>query len=460
MKKTLAIIISMIFQFSISAQNETLENYIEYGLQNNLALKQKIFDLQKSNSVLDEARGMFFPSIGINARYSRAGGGRDISFPIGDIVNPIYGSLNYLLQQNVYPTDIRNEVIPFLREREHETKISLVQPIFQPSIYYNYKIQDKMLEISKLEKNNYARSLVAEIKNAYFNFLKTKYVQQIYKNTIELLNENLRVNQSLFKNDKVTIDVVYRAKAEISDIEQKLFEASKNNELSSSYLNFILNRPLNSEIIVDTTSFSQQINFDFEQTYQNALNNREELKQLDLVSEVFGDKESIQISKYLPGISFAADYGFQGEKYHFDKDHDYWMASVVLQWNLFNGLRDYEQQKQAEIEGKKVETQIEELKKQIALQVMEAYKNYESAFKSIKSAQEMLKSLKASFRIVDKKYKEGITSYIEFLDARNKLTQSEIGEILAVYDFLQKEAELEKVSAAININNYVNNDDK
>ncbi|MCB0749678.1 MAG: TolC family protein, partial [Ignavibacteriae bacterium] len=350
MKKTLALIISMIFQFSISAQNETLENYIEYGLQNNLALKQKIFDLQKSNSVLDEARGMFFPSIGINARYSRAGGGRDISFPIGDIVNPIYGSLNYLLQQNVYPTNIRNEVIPFLREREHETKISLIQPIFQPSIYYNYKIQDKMLEISKLEKNNYARSLVAEIKNAYFNFLKTKFVQQIYKNTIELLNENLRVNQSLFKNDKVTIDVVYRAKAEISEIEQKLFEASKNSELSASYLNFILNRPLNSEIIVDTTSFSQQINFDFEQTYQNALNNREELKQLDLVSEVFGDKESIQISKYLPGISFAADYGFQGEKYQFDKDHDYWMASVVLQWNLFNGLRDYEQQEQAEIE--------------------------------------------------------------------------------------------------------------
>ncbi|MCB0751496.1 MAG: TolC family protein, partial [Ignavibacteriae bacterium] len=291
-----------------------------------------------------------------------------------------------------------------------------------------------------------------------FNFLMTKNVHQIYENTIELLKENLRVNQSLFDNDKVTIDVVYRAKAEISEIQQKLFDANKNNELSASYLNFILNRPLDSEIILDTTSFSQRINFHFEQSYQNALNNREELKQLGLVSKVFGDKESIQISKYLPGISFAADYGFQGEKYQFDKDHDYWMASVVLQWNLFNGLRDYEQKEQAEIERKKVETQIEELKKKIALQVMEAYKNYESSFKSIKSAQEILISLKASFRIVDKKYKEGMTSYIEFLDARNKLTQSEIGEILAVYDFRQKESELEKVSAMINIKDYINDD--
>ncbi|MCB9206485.1 MAG: TolC family protein [Ignavibacteriales bacterium] len=458
MKRLILLLILSVFQISIFAQNETLENYVKFGLHNNLALKQKNFDYEKSNSALAEARGLFLPSIGINARFTRAGGGRDISFPIGDILNPIHGSLNYLLQQNLFPTNVQNENIPFLREKEHETKISLVQPIFQPAIYFNYKIQDKMLELSELEKNNYARNLVAEIKKAYFNFLKTKSIQQIYENTMELLKENLRVNESLFKNDKVTIDVVYRAKAEISEIEQKLFDAKKNNELSGSYLNFILNRELDSEIIFDTSSFSQRLNIDFEKSYETAVKHREELKQLDLVAEVFSDKESIQLSKYLPGISFAADYGFQGEKYQFDKDHDYWMASVVLQWNLFNGLRDYSQKEQAEIERKKVETQKEELKKQIALQIREAYKNYESAFKSIKSAQEMHVSLKSSFRIIDKKYKEGMISYIEFLDARNKLTQSEIGEVLAVYDFQQKIAELEKVSALINVDEYIKND--
>jgi len=127
---------SIITLFLLAIQNgfaqksvETLLNeYIEIGLENNLALKQKNFSYQKSSAALKEAQGMFLPSISIEARYSRAGGGRDIIFPIGDLVNPIHQTLNALLQAQQFPGDLPNEVIPFLREEEHDTKLRLVQP--------------------------------------------------------------------------------------------------------------------------------------------------------------------------------------------------------------------------------------------------------------------------------------------------------------------------------------------
>lgn len=458
MKKLFILI--LFTNFAVFSQNETLEGYIRIGLSNNLELKQKNFDLKKSEKALNEAVGMFMPSIGINARYTRSGGGREITFPLGDIVNPIYGTLNYLLQQNTFPTNIGNEVIPFLREKEHETKIGLVQPIFQPAIYYNYKIQNKMLEMSKMEKDIYKRNLISEIKKAYLNFLKTKSVEKIYSSTLNLLKENLRVSQSLFKNNKVTIDVVYRAKAEIAGIEQKILEANKNNELAISYLNFLLNRPLQSEVVFDTTGLSQNYNYNFDDSYSNAIQEREELKELHLASEIYSDKASISFSKFLPGISLAADYGYQGEKYQFDKNHDFWTASVVMQWNLFNGFKDISQKEQAEIEVDKIKSKIEETKKQIALQVMSAIKEYDLALSSIKSAGELLKSIQASFRIVNKKFDEGITSYIEFLDSRNKLTQSQIQEVVATYDYQQKVADLEKAAALVNLAKYHNNENK
>jgi len=458
MKKLFILI--LFTNFAVFSQNETLEGYIRIGLSNNLELKQKNFDLKKSEKALNEAVGMFMPSIGINARYTRSGGGREITFPLGDIVNPIYGTLNYLLQQNTFPTNIGNEVIPFLREKEHETKIGLVQPIFQPAIYYNYKIQNKMLEMSKMEKDIYKRNLISEIKKAYLNFLKTKRVEKIYSSTLNLLKENLRVSQSLFKNNKVTIDVVYRAKAEIAGIEQKILEANKNNELAISYLNFLLNRPLQSEVVFDTTGLSQNYNYNFDDSYSNAIQEREELKELHLASEIYSDKASISFSKFLPGISLAADYGYQGEKYQFDKNHDFWTASVVMQWNLFNGFKDISQKEQAEIEVDKIKSKIEETKKQIALQVMSAIKEYDLALSSIKSAGELLKSIQASFRIVNKKFDEGITSYIEFLDSRNKLTQSQIQEVVATYDYQQKVADLEKAAALVNLAKYHNNENK
>ncbi|MEJ2538305.1 MAG: TolC family protein, partial [Calditrichia bacterium] len=112
----------------LQAGESVLTQYVDEALQNNLALKQQQFSLEKSLAALKEARGLFLPSVGINARYSRAGGGREIEFPVGDLVNPIHQTLNQLLQQPVFPGNLQNEVIPFLREREQETKISAVQP--------------------------------------------------------------------------------------------------------------------------------------------------------------------------------------------------------------------------------------------------------------------------------------------------------------------------------------------
>ncbi|MBI1932855.1 MAG: TolC family protein [Ignavibacteriales bacterium] len=452
--KSKMIVILLTLSMQIFAQSETLENYVRYGLENNLALKQKQFNLEKSLSSLQEAQGMFFPSFEVNARYSRAGGGREIIFPVGNLVNPIHSALNYLLQQNLFPTNIQNEIIPFLRKEEQETKISLVQPLFQPAIFYNYNIQDKILEISQLDKKVFARSLVDQIKNSYFNYLKCKGVEEIYESSLELVNENLRVCESLQKNDKITIDIVYRAKAEVSEMEQKLMEAKNSSELAASYFNFLLNNPLEREIIIDTTIVWQTVISDLNQTCLNAIEKREEILQLEYMAEIYKDKKSMANSNYFPTLVFAADYGFQGEQYRFTDKDDYWMASLVLHWNLFNGFQDVSKSEQAELEKKKVEVQMEELKKQISLQVINSYKNYELSQKSLISAKEMLASMKISFRIIEKKYIEGIASYIEYLDSRNKLLQSEINEVVSKYDYQQKISELEKMAAFIDLKNY------
>ncbi len=156
----------------LSAQKSILENYIREGLSNNLALKQKEFSFNKSIAALDEARGLFFPSLGINARYTRAGGGRTFDIPVGDLVNPIYQGLNSIIGQPLYPTNIPNENILFFREREHDTKVSLLQPLFKPEIYYNYLIKSSLKNLGDADKKTYARQLVKEIKIAYYNYLK------------------------------------------------------------------------------------------------------------------------------------------------------------------------------------------------------------------------------------------------------------------------------------------------
>ena len=278
--------------------------------------------------------------------------------------------------------------------------------------------------------------------------MKTVKVVELFEKTELLLRENLRVSNSLYKNDKVTKDVVYRAEAELSKILQDKSEAEKNKIMAASYFNFLLNRELDTGINVKEGQEFANDNFTQNDEAENiALKNREELTQLKLAIETADNSIGLSKSKFLPGLSLAVDYGFQGEKYKFTKDDDFWMASVVLQWNLFNGFSDKAKVEQSQWEKKIFETREEELRKQIKLQVRDAYQKLNVSRKTITTAEDRLKSAEKSFEIIEKKYKEGMASQIEFIDSRTTLTQAEINYLVTKYDLQNRMAEFEKVTA-------------
>lgn len=445
-------IILLILSGTVNAQSDIIDKYVQQGIENNLALKQQTLSFEQSLQALNEARGMFLPSVSIEARYSRAGGGRIIEFPIGDMMNPVYGTLNDLLtamgQQPQFPTNLANEQIPFLREEEHETKVRVIQPIFQPAIYFNYKIKSNLAKVEQAAASSFKRQLIADIKTAYFNYLKTVQVVNLLEKTKPLLDENFRVSEKLFQNGKATEEVVFRARAEISDMEQKYAEAQKNKKLAAAYFNFLLNLPLDSPIkIIDDTKLSFYHDINLEDAKTQALQQREEFQQLQSAISVANSSMSLNKSSFLPGVTGVLDYGYQGEKYRFDEKNDYWMASVVLSWNLFNGFQDKSKYKQAALNKRKLETQFLELQSKIKLQVQEAVDNLVVARKTITSANERLTSAKKSFKIVNKKYEQGMASQIEYIDARTTFTNAGINQIIVKYDYGIKWAEFERAAA-------------
>jgi outer membrane protein len=434
---------------AVQAEESVLEKYVNQALQNNLALQQQQFSLEKSLAALKEARGLFLPSIGINARYTRAGGGREIEFPVGDLFNPIYSTLNQLIQQQVFPENLRNEVIPFLREKEQETKISAVQPIFQPQILYNYKIKSTLVEIEQNNKHIYIRQVVSEVKSAYLKYLLTIQINKLLLQTRQLLDENFRVSRKLFENNKVTKEVVYRAEAELSELDQQIAQAEKSKELAKSYFNFLLNRSLDEDIVESEEDLPiQKEEAELPAALQLAIQQREELKILQLAVKASDQGIKLNQSAYLPSVFAALDYGYQGEEYRFTSSDDFWMASAVLRWNLFNGFQDQARVQQAKIDKKRQQVKYAELENQIKLQVQEIFNNVVVSRKTIKSAEDRLISARKSFEIIDRKYREGILPYIVYLDARSNLTRSEINSIITRYEYYIGLVELERVLAA------------
>jgi outer membrane protein len=429
----------------VGAQEASLEDYVREGLENNLALKQKEVNYRKSLEVLKQARSMFYPDISINMRYTAAQGGRIIDFPVGTMLNPVYQSLNFLLGQDKFQ-DISNMEFAFYRPTEHESKVSLLQPIVDTKIYYNSRIRNELSAAAKADAEAYQRQLVAEIKTAYFSYLKTLRLIQLLDDTRKLLEENIRVNEKLFENNKVTVDNVHRSRAELSKLEQQAAVARKNRQVAAAYFNFLLNRPFETPIGQNASYDSVPGVPPLDILTSHALDAREELDMLRYYSRAADDYLSMNRMDHIPNLYAAVDYGFQGRHYEFNSKQDYVLASLVLRWDLFHGFEKRARISEARIEQDLRATQMEETENKIRLQAVEAYYDWLAAAESVNAAGDELRSARDAFRVVRRKFGEGQASLVEFIDARTGMTRAEERLIISKYDYHIRYAELEKTA--------------
>ncbi len=432
----------------INAQDQLLENYIQEGIQSNLALQQVRADYSKSLQSLRSARGLFFPDLSLNARYTVARGGRIIEFPVGDMLNPVYMTLNELQDDIVFPS-LENQEYEFYRPNEHETKLSLIQPLYSPQVIYNYQIKKQQTHIETVNISIYKRELIKEIKSSYYGYIMTVYLLKLMDETDELLKENFRVSKSLYENDKVTHDAVYRSEAELQDLYRRKAEADKENRTARAYFNFLLNKPLDAEIHIPESDKVPEAGFpvSMDEKITAGLDSREELDKLQLYSDINENYTKLARASNYPNLFLAFDYGFQGEEYSFTREDDYLLASVVLRWDLFQGFKNRADVQHARIASEQIMLQREELKKQIELQIINAWYDLKAAMEAIDAARIQVRASEKAFQVIEKKYRIGQARLIEYTDARTTMTKSKQNLIMALFEYKIKEAELERVSA-------------
>ena len=111
-------------------QSSILEKYIQEGLSNNASLKTQQFDLEKSYKALEQAQTLFKPMVNFQMQYTLAAGGRSTELPIGDLLNPVYNTLNSITASQKFQ-NIENSSIKFLPNNFHDTKITYNLPHFK-----------------------------------------------------------------------------------------------------------------------------------------------------------------------------------------------------------------------------------------------------------------------------------------------------------------------------------------
>ena len=437
----LGFLLYLVFLITPTQAQQVLDTYIKEGLANNLVLQDKNASLEQSLLALKDAKSFFIPSVDFGASYTLAEGGRTIAFPVGDLLNPVYSTLNKLTASNKFP-QIENVSEQLLPDNFYDTRFRTTLPLLNTDLIYQQQIRKEQVNWTSYQVEIYRATLIQDIRVAYFNFCAAHSSISILKNTLQLVDQNLKDTRSLVENGKRLPAAVLRAESELEQVKSLVTEAELKTNNASQYLNFLVNRPLDQsvafeEIPLDLSRLDQLLLEDLhpQNPEMRAMQSMETIQETVLKSGK---------NYWVPKLSTYADLGSQGFDWSFDSQSKYLMWGLNFSMPLFQGGRNQNQIQRNVLGLESVQRQKELVNQKLNLGLQTQRNEVKTLLAALQSSEKKLVSASAYLKLVDRGFKDGNQSLLEFIDARNQYTQAALQKNISAYKLQMALAQLER----------------
>jgi outer membrane protein TolC len=351
---------------------------------------------------------------------------------------------------------VRNESIALLREEEQETKLVLEQPLYEPRIGPAVDASRANAERAEADLTALRSQVVRDMKQAYYRWIAAQQAVVVLDATLAATRENLKANESLYRNGKVTRDLVYRAEADVLEIEQERLATASRTRIAQSYVNLLRNAPLDRPLpdaALDAATIERfrarllaalagrQI--ETRQLQDVAAQKRAELQSLDAAIAVGEAQQALARAAFKPALALGAEAGIQGTEYGFADEDRYVLASLVLRFNLFRGGADQAALREARAFTDAIRANRELAGQRVRLEVQQALENFAVAEASLDTAAKRAEAANGAFTITSRKRDLGQINQAEFIDARRAQTDAQLNVTRVRAEYLARLAELE-----------------
>jgi len=109
---------------------------------------------------------------------------------------------------------------------------------------------------------------------------------------------------------------------------------------------------------------------------------------------------------------------------------------VSLRFPLFDGLRREQQVEEAQVQRLNAQYQLEDQRQQVALEVREAYLNYQTAVKQLDVTEKQVRAARQAREAAQERYNLGAASIVELTNANRNFVQAASQRIRARYNFV------------------------
>lgn len=409
-----------------AADNLSLEQALQLGLENNTGLQTGMADQKKARIDLNSAHKAFLPQVDLQTSYTRA------------FLSEEQTSLN--LPED--PGNPASQVLPYLApyfeqmmpsEDNYQTTLSIQQPLYTGGKISNgLKQAKKGLTAANEQLKQQKSELLLQIIQSYYNVLLAQERVEIEKEALALVREQ-----------KKTVAASYKAgvtlKTDVLQVEIAEGKAVHSLAVAQNDLN-TARKMLGNTIGTDLTAkeliwpeLEVAVSLDEKEQYQLALANRPELKLLDINQQINRLNLRQEKNSHLPNIVLSGNYQWQGDK--FSLENGTGSITLAASINIFDrGLASNKQKKTAE-DIKKTELNKSNLKNMIKIELENLLQTIKEDKNNIKLQQLNLKKAEENLDLETKRYKVGMGTNVDVMNAQMTLKQTRIASMQAEYQY-------------------------
>jgi outer membrane protein TolC len=333
-------------------------------------------------------------------------------------------------------------------------QFTLKQVLFNPDVIFanrtkgDFRLQARQNTISnKID-------LVAEVTKAYYNVLESMQQIEVAEGDITRLERSLQDATNQYKAGAADKIDYKRTTISLNNTRARKSGIEANLKGRMEYLKFLMNYPVNAnlQLVYDTTRIETEIELDT--TTLPDYNSRIEYQVLETQRKLQRYNVDYNRWSFLPTLSANGGYNLNYNNNELNKlyanNYPSSYAALSLNFAIFQGGKRTTKVKQAELELKRTEWDIINLKNQVNSEYAQAMAVYKTNYAAYLSLKENLGLAQEVYDVIQLQYRSGIKAYLEVITSETDLRNARVLYIAAVYNVLNSKVDVLKSMGLIN----------
>ncbi len=315
-----------------------------------------------------------------------------------------------------------------------EARVSLTQSIYSDELHNRYRAQQSTEQASALSTRDARDVVVYAVGVAYLQVVASAARVETAQAQLASARELDQQTADQLKNEvSPEIDSI-RAQVERQSAEQRLINATDDFEKDKLALGRIIGMPIDQKFaLADTTGYRPMVELTQQSATAQALQARADLRSAEASVRAAQYGVRAEKSQRLPAFSLHADYG--GAGVNVGSFNSVYTVAGSVSFPIYTGGRIRADVDEARANLARRQAEYEDLRGRVAYDVRVAWLDLQASDSGVKVAERNRALAERALTQSRDRYSNGVTNYLEVVQAQETLTAAHENYIQTLYSF-------------------------